>query len=139
MGKEKGIGMHGRGFTSHPLMGAALLCGAWVAIYLPHIIPAIRAGGVAEVIAIAAGVIGALGAPALLIITEGDEGLGILGIIVALLAGWGSARIAMALGATPGAIKSARLSGAALAPILLYTGLSVAARIGEKRRRNPSN
>jgi hypothetical protein len=135
--KEGGVGMRGRGFTSHPLMGAAVLCGAWIAIYLPHIVPGIRAGGVSEAIAIAAGVIGAIGAPALLIITEGDEGLGVLGIIAALLAGWGSARIAMALEASPSAIESARLSGAALGPILLYAGFSAAAWIREKRRRNP--
>ena len=130
--------MRRRGFTSHPLMGAAVLCGAWVAIYLPHIIPGIRAGGVSEVIAIAAGVVGAIGAPALLIITEGDEGLGILGIIAALAVGWGSARIAMALEASPSAIESARLSGAALGPILLYAGFSIAAWIRDKRRRNPA-
>ncbi len=130
--------MRGRGFTSHPLMGATLLCGAWVAIYLPHIIPGIRLGGVSQVIAIAAGVIGAIGAPALLIITEGDEGLGILGIIAALLAGWVSARIAMAVEASPSAIESARLSGAALGPILVYAGFSVAARVVGRRKSNPS-
>ena len=130
--------MRGRGFVSHSLMGAAVLCGAWVAIYLPHIIPGVRAGGVSEVIAIAAGVIGAIGAPALLIIIEGDEIFGVLGIVTALVAGWVSARIAMALEASPSAIESARLCGAALGPILVYAGFSVAAWVVDRRERNPS-
>jgi hypothetical protein len=136
--KERGIERRGRGFTSHPLMGAALLCGGWVAIYFTHVIPGIRAGGIAEVIAIAAGVIGAIGAPALLIFTEGDEGLGILGIIAALLVGWVSARLAMVFHASPGAVESARLSGAALGPILLYAGFSLRTWTGARRKRKPS-
>jgi len=130
--------MRGRGFVSHTLMGATALCGAWIAIYLPHIIPGVRVGGASEVIAIAAGVVGAIGAPALLVIIEGDEIFGILGIIAALAAGWASARIAMAFEASPTAIESARLCGAALGPVLVYAGFSVATWVVDRRERNPS-
>jgi hypothetical protein len=138
MKEEEGVGMPRQGFVSHSLMGAAVLCGAWVAIYLPHIIPGVRVGGISEVIAIAAGVIGALGAPALLIIIEGDEIFGILGIVAALLAGWISARIGIALEASASATESARLCGAALGPIVLYTGFSVPTWVADRRERSPS-
>jgi hypothetical protein len=119
-------------------MGAIVLCGIWVAVYLPHIIPAVRAGGVPEVIAIAAGVIGALGGPALLILVEGDEMFGILGIVAALGAGWVSARLAVALDVSASATESARLCGAALGPILIYTAFFLATRISERRERDSS-
>jgi len=125
-----------RGFTSHPLMGATVLCGIWAAIYLPHIIPAIRAGGVSEVIAISAGLIGAIGGPALLILVEGDEMFGILGIVAALGAGWVSARVGIALEASASTAESARLCGAALGPILVYTAFFVATWVVDRRERN---
>jgi hypothetical protein len=102
--------MRQRGFGSHAAMGAVLLGGVWLAVYLPGLNPALRAGGWTARLALAAGLVGVLGGPLLLVATEGDELLGALGIPAAL-----------------------RLWGAALGPVLLYGGLSVLFRVLRKR------
>jgi hypothetical protein len=131
--KGKGTRMRQRGFTNHSVMGAVLLCGAWFAIYLPNLAPAVRLGGWPAWLVIAVYLVGATAGPALLIAIEGDELFGCAGIVVALTAGWLSARIALRAGLPPGAIESVRLCGAALGPMLLYGCFHLAAKAAQRK------
>jgi len=125
--------MRQRGFGSHAAMGAVLLGGVWLAVYLPVLGPVLRAGGWTARLAVAAGLVGALGGPLLLVLIDGDELLGALGIPAALLAGWGAARLGVHLGLAAPALATLRLGGAALGPVLLYGGLALLFRALRKR------
>jgi len=124
------------GFTSHAAMGAVLLAGAWAAVYLPDFMAAFRLGGQSAQWAIAAGLVGVLVAPALLVVAEGDEFMGLLSIGVALLVSWASAHAAAAFGAEPTTIETARLAGAALGPVLFPSGLLLILKL--RREATPS-
>ena len=126
--------MRERGFGSHGAMGAALLAMVWLAVYLPRIMPMLRMGGWPAGLAIAAGLVGLIGGPLVLIIVDGDEGFGVLGIVAALLAGWGSARLAMVLGASSFRVDLIRLCGASLGPLMLYGGFHLMAKAAQRRR-----
>ena len=122
-----------RGFGNHRAMGAAFLGMGWLAIYLPRVAPLLHRGGLPAGLAVTAALVGILGGPLLLILVEGDEGFGLLGLLAALLLGWLGARAALSLGAPPLQVDLARLAGAALGPLLLFGGFEVLARAVQKR------
>jgi hypothetical protein len=109
-------------------MGAVFLGGTWLAIYLPNLGPAFRPGGWPHGLLIALYVMGVSLGPGLLIAIQGDEILGGLGLVAALLMGWSSAHLAILAGAAPGLVESLRLCGAALGPAILYGGFHLASR-----------
>lgn len=125
--------MSKRGFTSHALMGAAFLGSVWLAIYLPKFLLVFRMGGWPAGLGVVAALLGVLGGPLLLILLEGDEGFGILGIVAALLFGWASAKGMRALGLAPTTVEVIRLWGAALGPLLLFGGFHLLARAAQKK------
>jgi len=111
--------MRGSGFGSHAWMGAVLLAGVWFAVHLPHLSQAVRQSGWPTWVVLAVFVLGTLGGPILLVTFGGDELLGVLGILAALLAGWAIARLAVWMGIPPSALPCFRLCGAALGPLAL--------------------
>lgn len=127
-----------RGFANHAWMGAALLGGLWLAIFLPGMLGAVRQGGWTAVLAVAAGLVGVLGAPILMTRFGGDELFGFLGILAALLAAWGSVKIAVLCHAAPGYLGSIRLGAAAVGPSALYFGIRLVAHVIDGRGSKPS-
>jgi hypothetical protein len=130
---QKGPAMREKGFGSHGAMGAALLGMVWLAIYLPRMLPLLRLGGWPAGLVVVAGLLGILGGPLLLVLVEGDEGFGILGIVVALFVGWASTKVAMALGASTLRVDIVRVCGAALGPLLLFACFELRARAVQKK------
>lgn len=122
-----------RGFTSHALMGATFLAGVWFAVYLPDLLAAIRVGGWLAMLAYAAGAVGVVLGPLVIVLVPGDEGFGFVGLAVALLVGWLSAKVAGAIGAATETVQAARLVGAALAPLLLFGLFAWLAKRAERR------
>lgn len=130
----EGRTMRERGFTNHAGIGAALLGGLWLAIYLPRLQPVLRMGGWSAGLALVAIALGVLGGPLCLLLVEGDEMFGILGLGMALLAGWTAARIGRLMGVPPSVVEGLRLGGAALGPVLLFGCFHVLARASQNRR-----
>lgn len=125
--------MREKGFVNHTLMGALFLGAMWLALYLPSVGSAIRQGGWPVWLTLTVFLVGWLAGPALMIAFGGDEIMGCLGILAALLAGWIGARLAASMGVSGGAVEAIRLCGAALGPIVLYGGFHLAHWLSERR------
>jgi len=126
--------MKNKGFANHAVMGAIFLGLVWLAIYFPNLVPAIRLGGWTACLAIAAGLMGILAGPLLLVFVEGDEIFGALGIVAALLASWISTRLAIFLEVSSPTLEIARLWGGALGPILLYGSFHLLAKAVQEKK-----
>lgn len=125
--------MRERGFGSHALMGAVLLAGVWFALHLPHLSQAVRQSGWPTWVVLAVFALGALGGPILLVILGGDELLGVVGILAALLVGWAGARLAAWMGILLGAVPCNRLCGAALGPLAIFGCFHLIARRNDRK------
>lgn len=130
--------MFRRGFVDHALTGAILLSGAWLAFFLPGILAVLRLGGWKAVLAGSAGLIGGMVNPLIMVRYGGDELFGFLGILVALLAAWGSVKVAVLCHVAPGQLGSIRLGAAALGPIAFYLGVRFVAHVLDGRWSKPS-
>jgi hypothetical protein len=122
-----------RGFVNHAVTGALLLGGLWFALNMPLLARASAEGAWPRWLLVVIFAVGVLGGPCLMLVFGGDEIFGCLGVVVALLLGLGGAYLAVHVFAAPGAREAIRLSGAALGPILLYSGIRVSMWLAERK------
>ncbi len=125
--------MRRSGFVNHALVGAIFLGGLWLALHLPTLASAAKAGLWPTWALVAIFALGVLGGPVLMLLFGGDEIFGCLGVVVALLMGLGFAYLAIRVWAVPDLRDTLRLCGAALGPILLYSGIRLAMWLAERR------
>lgn len=100
-----------------------LLGGLWFALHLPTLTAASKEGAWPQWLLIVIFGVGVLAGPVLMIVVGGDEIVGCLGVVAALVLGWSSANLAVRVWSIPEAQHAARLCGAALGPLLLYAGI----------------
>ena len=83
--------------------------------------------------------LGVVGGPILMLLFGGDEIFGCLGVIVALVVGVILANLAVRVWNVPDLRDTLRLCGAALGPILLYSGTRLVMWIVERREDRASS
>ncbi len=127
--------MDRRGFVNHALMGALFLGGLWFALHMPLLARASAEGAWPKWLLVAIFAVGVLGGPSLMLLFGGDEIFGCLGVVAALLLGLGGGYLAVHAFGAPGAREAIRLCGAALGPILLYSGIRGSMWLAERKDR----
>lgn len=131
--------MRSAGFVNHALMGALFLAGMWSALHLPTLTAATRAGIWPNWLLVVIFALGVVGGPILMLLFGGDEIFGCLGVIVALVVGVILANLAVRVWNVPDLRDTLRLCGAALGPILLYSGTRLVMWIVERREDRASS